>query len=178
MTTLLNAKSYKVRDILVGQGILSYEDINSIEAETTTHAENTKMYQVVIHRVQTDAEVRLVKEAVCQGLCKSSQVCPFSEHTQHPASEAQHDALRKLGSRLIEDMDVQPVIDLLRQNKIVDQHIQEKIEAGETKRDKVNRLLSYITSTHSKAQETFMSILRKTNSWVFEGDSGAASQDK
>lgn len=158
--------------------MLSYDEINSIEAETTTHAQNTKMYQVVIQRVQTDEEVRLVKEAVCLGLCKSSQVCPFSQHKQQPASQAQRDALRKLRLRLIEDMEVQPVIDLLIQNKIIDHHIKEQVETGETRRDKVNRLLSFISSTHSKAQETFMSILRKTNPWVFKGDSGAASQDK
>lgn len=159
--------------------LLSLPDDEQIEAELTTYAKNVRMYQIILRKVHDDGAVNLVKEAVCNGLCMSSQYCPFDiQHQQQPASAAQQDVLHRLRPRLIEDMEVPPVLDWLVQESVLNKYLREKIEAGKTNRDQVHALLSVVLCTHSVAHDTFIEILKRTNPWIFDDEVTSASPTK
>lgn len=146
--------------------VLSITDREGIKANTTLER-NEKMYRLVISRIKTHRQRVAVKEAISKGLRESSQYCPFTEK-QSPASASQHEVLNELRPRLVEDMEVDPVLDRLIETKTIDHHIREVIDAEKTKREKVDTLLVFISRTHSQSHDTFMDILRSTNSWLFE----------
>lgn len=168
MTILLNSMPYRVVNNLMEKQMLSFTEAKNIHAEPTKYAMNTRLYGHILQKVTDDAAADVVKEAICHGLCRTSQVCPFSKQQQDPASDTQRDVLRLQRSRLIDDMDVLTVLDSLIEKNILDLYLCEKVEAGKTKRDKVRTLLSFISCTHSKAHETFLEILKEKNWWLFE----------
>lgn len=170
MKTLLHSMPHKVQDNLMATRLLSFNDSEGLEARATTYAKNLHMYTIVFAHVNTDRDQKAVRGAVCKGLCESSQYCPFSKEQQQPASSSQLEKLNKLRPRLVEDMEVGQVLDHLYQAEIADKHMQEVIRSKKTRRGRVDALLSFIHHTHSKAQDTFMDILKKTNWWIFEDE--------
>lgn len=168
MSSLLNSLPHKVQDNLMDKGLLSYDDVNGIQARPTLYDQNREMYRRLFSRVRKSQEREFVKAAVCRGLCESSQCCPFSQQKREAASSSQVQALNDLRPRLKEDMEVGQVLDELYQAKILDKHSIELINEGKTRRDRVLTFLSIMSRMHSKAQDTFMTILRKTNWWIFE----------
>lgn len=158
-----------VHDRLVTARILTLEDTEKIGAAKTTRGSNLIMYQSVLSKVRSRRERMAVKEAICGGLCESSQYCPFKED-QQPASTFQHEQILNIRDRLINDMEVDPVLDRLVQAGIADFHEQELVRAGKTRRDRVVELLDFMHHKHSQAHDTFMEILRETNLWIFEDE--------
>lgn len=167
MSILLECMSYRVLDQLIAEGVLSYEDGKKITTATASSEQNRIMYTLLRSRVETKKEETTVIEAVCKGLCETSQYCPLSKQ-QEPASTAQRKRLREMYILLKENMDVSPVLNRLIAADIVDQHMHELIEAGTTRHDRVTKLLRFISHTHRQAHYDFMDILRDTHGWLMD----------
>lgn len=150
-----------VLDRLVASKLVFLGDIQQIDAEVTTYAKNVHMYKVVLSRVENKMGQEAVKEAICHGLCMSSQYCPFKPD-QQPASTAQHEELCRLRNKLIDVMDVNLVLDKLVREGLADTYMQEHVGLGRTTRDRVDILLKFICHTHRQAHDTFMKIIRET----------------
>lgn len=169
MSVLLNSISYKVQENLVAARLLSVGDIRNIKTESTTKGQNVKMYQMVLSRVKSASNAIEVRKSVCKGLCESAQYCPFSQQ-ESPATEIQKETITNLRPRLLEDAEVDPVLDRLTEERLMDFYQRELVRAEKTRRDRVDALLEFISHTHSRGHDTFMEILRITNWWIFKDD--------
>ena len=165
--TLLDAMSYKIHDLLVDEKLFRVADLKKILDEKTTRAQNRKLYEILLKKSHRPS---CVIDAICKGLCDSSQYCPFAtkEKKLEPVTEDQHDMLGVLRKRLVDDMDVTAVVDRLHEKGIVDEHVREEICASRTRRERIDVLLCFIYRTHRKAFDDFMDILHRLHPWIFD----------
>ena len=167
MPTLWHSLPYKILDHLRQEAILTVDQYETITAEKTPREQNGKLYKILETMKKDEAAIKTIKKAICSGLCESVQYCPLSPGLNRPTPEDQHRRREKLQILMKEELDVMPILDVLAQKKFCSQYMLEKIRAQETRRDRVDTLLMFVSRFHRDAHKEFMDIVRENHPWIF-----------
>ena len=165
MVYLRNMISVPVQDTLQERGILSLDDIDSINCEKTLLDRNVKLMQLLLKKKIPEG---VVIGALCKGLCQSAQYCPFRPQENEPLCGEYKDALELNRRMLIENLEVLPVLDHMHQAGFIDRHLREVVESKRTRRGRVDRLLLIVNRLHTKAYLEFMNGIKQTQPFLYD----------